>query len=68
MVRRAEYVYSVTLSILSVMSMSMAVIPVDNLIIMQFSILKTKRVKGALIVWSRWLELRGQPGIYVCHH
>ena len=36
--------YSVTLSILSVMSMSMAVIPVDNLIIMQFSILKTKRV------------------------
>ena len=42
MVRRAEYVYSVTLSILSVMSMAMALIPVDNLIIMQFSILNIK--------------------------
>ena len=31
-------------TILSVMSMAMALIPVDNLIIMQFSILKTKRV------------------------
>ena len=40
--------YSVTLSILSVMSMSMAVIPVDNLIIIKFSILKRNVLAGAL--------------------
>ena len=42
--------YSVTLSILSVMSMSMAVIPVDNLIIIKFSILKRNVLAGALSV------------------